>query len=165
MTHVIARHIQQSLEPVAFVVAQYLNDLSDSELFVRPHPGMNHIAWQLGHLILSEHDHINAVTGDRMPPLPGGFREQHARTAANTDDRSCFCTKDGYVRLMREQRSAALTLLAGMSDAELMQPSPQSLGYLGATVGCVFASQSLHWMMHAGQWAVVRRMLGRSPLF
>jgi hypothetical protein len=29
----------------------------------------------------------------------------------------------------------------------------------------VFSMQGSHWMMHAGQWAVLRRKLGRPPLF
>jgi hypothetical protein len=32
-------------------------------------------------------------------------------------------------------------------------------------VGDVFSMQGGHLLMHAGQWAVVRRKLGRKPLF
>ena len=34
-----------------------------------------------------------------------------------------------------------------------------------ATVRAMFSGQGMHWMMHAGQWAVVRRKLGRKRLF
>ena len=161
----IAEHITASLEPVRSVVQAYLADLTDADLLVRPAAGMNHIAWQLGHLIASENTHISLVTGSRMPSLPPEFRERHSRATASEDNAAAFCTKADYLNLMNEQRSATLKLLADLSDDELMQPAPESIGYLGATVGCVFASQSMHWMMHAGQWAVVRRILGRVPLF
>ncbi len=36
------------------ITAMYLADLSDEDILVRPVPGANHIAWQLGHLIHSE---------------------------------------------------------------------------------------------------------------
>ena len=29
----------------------------------------------------------------------------------------------------------------------------------------MLALAGTHWLMHAGQWAVVRRQLGRPPLF
>ena len=33
------------------------------------------------------------------------------------------------------------------------------------SVGAAFSMQGGHWLMHAGQWAVVRRQLGREPIF
>ena len=33
-----------------FVLNEYLKDMSDTDLLIRPVPGANHIAWQLGHL-------------------------------------------------------------------------------------------------------------------
>ena len=43
-------------------VAALLNaDLSDADLLVRPAPSANHIAWQLGHLIASERNLVEAA--------------------------------------------------------------------------------------------------------
>ena len=161
----IAAHIKASLELPNMVVQSYLEDLSDEELFVRPLDNMNHIAWQLGHLIAGENFHINHVAPNSMPTLPDGFAEKHTKETSASDDRSAFYTKSEYLRLMGEQRGGTLAALAGLSDDELMQPSPEPISYFGPTVGSVFAGESAHWMMHAGQWAVVRRKLGRSPLF
>lgn len=66
---------------------------------------------------------------------------------------------------MQEQRQGTLDVLEGLTDAELMRASPESVRYLGPTIGSVFAGESTHWMMHAGQWAVIRRKLGKPPLF
>jgi len=33
------------------------------------------------------------------------------------------------------------------------------------TIGAMFSMHGTHYVMHAGQWAVVRRQLGRKPLF
>ena len=161
----VALHLRQSLELPAFIVKAFLQDLSDDELFVRPASGMNHIAWQLGHLLCSENSHINLVTASQMPPLPAGFAEQHAHRTTGIDDPGSFRTKNEYLALIGEQRSATLQLLTGLSDTELQEPSPASIGYLGPTVACVFSGTATHWMMHAGQWSVVRRKLGRQPLF
>ena len=37
-----------------------VSDLSDADLLVRPVPQANHIAWQLGHLILQECESIGS---------------------------------------------------------------------------------------------------------
>ncbi len=161
----LAIHLRQSLELPAFIVDAFLQDLSDDELFVRPSAGMNHIAWQLGHLIVSENSHINLVTDGLMPLLPEGFARQHCSETTAIDDPASFRTKHQYLALMAEQRLATRGQLAGLSDDSLKLPSPESIRYLGPTVACVFSGTATHWMMHAGQWSVVRRRLGRPLLF
>ncbi|WP_299460516.1 DinB family protein [uncultured Gimesia sp.] len=161
----LAEHIKVTLELPALVVKSYLEDLTDEELFVRPAEKMNHIAWQLGHLILSEHFHVTQVAPDSMPRLPDGFKECYTRETAASDQPADFHTKAEYLQLMQEQRQGTLDVLSKLSDQELMQPAPEAVRYLGSTTGCVFAGESTHWMMHAGQWAVVRRKLGKPPLF
>lgn len=161
----IASHIASSLELPGFIVRSYLEDLTDGDLLVRPLENMNHIAWQLGHLIAGENFHINEVYPDSMPPLPEGFRDRHSKETAASEDRSLFLTKSEYLELMEQQRAGTLAVLKELSAEELLKPSPESIRYFGPTIGSVFAGESAHWMMHAGQWAVVRRKLGRPPLF
>jgi DinB family protein len=147
------------------VVDAYLADLTDAEILVRPVPGTNHIAWQLGHLISAEHDMMEAVRPKSMPELPSGFREKHKKETATSDDPKAFFTKAQYVEAVNKQRAGTLALLETMSDAELDQPAPEALKSFLKTVGEAFTMQGTHWVMHAGQWAVVRRKLGRPPLF
>ncbi|MCA9117574.1 MAG: DinB family protein [Planctomycetaceae bacterium] len=161
----IAAHIRDTLELPTMIVNAYLGDLTDDDLFIRPAENMNHIAWQLGHLIAGEKFHIEQLVPGSMPALPDGFREQHSAATFATDDRAGFRTKQEYLRLMQEQREGTLAVLDSMSDARLQADSPETLRYFGPTVGSVFSGEATHWMMHAGQWAVVRRMLGRPPLF
>jgi hypothetical protein len=157
--------IRASYEMPSQVIHGYLDDLTDDELLVRPLENMNHIAWQLGHLISGENFHISNVKPDSMPPLPDGFQERHSKEMASSNDRSQFCTKAEYLDLMRQQRQAALAVLDNLTEEQLAAPAPAAVSYLGPTVSAVFTSESNHWMMHAGQWAVVRRKLGKPPLF
>lgn len=161
----IATHIASSLELPSMVVRNYLDDLTDDDLFVRPLQNMNHIAWQFGHLIAGENFHINQLFPDSMPSLPDDFADHHSKETSSSDDRSLFMAKAAYLVLMEEQRAGTMSILAGLSDEELSKPSPESISYFGPTVGSVFAGESSHWMMHAGQWAVIRRKLGKPPLF
>jgi hypothetical protein len=147
------------------IVEGYLADLSDADLLVRPVPGTNHIAWQLGHLIAGEHMMIEGIKPKSMPPLPEGFREKHGKQTAGSDDPKAFLTKAQYLEAMKSQRAGTLAALDSMSDADLDVPSPESFRQFAKTVGDVFAMQGTHWVMHAGQWAIIRRKLGRPPLF
>ena len=161
----IAEQIKAELQLPTFVTKTYLQDLTDDNLLMRPHEKANHIAWQLGHLIASEHNLNNMVCPDSMPALPEGFAEKHGKETATSDDKSDFCTKDEYLQAMDEQRAGTLALLDKLSDEELQKPSPEKLQQFGGTVGAVIAGQSAHWMMHAGQWVIVRRQLGKEAMF
>ena len=161
----IADHIKTELKLPATVVQSYLQDLTDEQLFIRPHEQANHLAWQLGHLIASEHTLNNMVCPDSMPALPEGFADKHGKDTAASDDPSGFCTKAEYLAAMEEQRAGTLALLDRLSDEDLQQPAPEPIQQFGATVGAVIAGQSAHWMMHAGQWVILRRQLGKEAMF
>lgn len=147
------------------IVKSYLADLSDEEMLARPVPGINHIAWQMGHLIAAERYMVEQVKPGSMPPLPEGFAERHTNETAGSDDPSKFLKKDEYLKLADEQRAATLAVLDSLSDEELDRPAPESVQRIAPTVAAVFSMQPVHWLMHAGQWAVTRRKLGRPPLF
>ena len=143
----------------------YLADLTDEEILVRPTAGANHMAWQLGHLISSENGMVNAVCPGSMPPLPEGFAAKHKKETAGSDDPTAFLTKAEYLTLMQEQRAGTMRALESLADDDLDKPAPEQLKNFAPTVAAVFSMQPVHWLMHAGQWAVTRRKLGRPPLF
>lgn len=161
----ISEHIKDTLGLPTSVVQGYISDLTDDELMMRPHESANHIAWQLGHLITAEHNLNNMVAPGSMPDLPAGFAEKHSKDKASSNNKDDFCSKDEYLDAMNVQRAGTLALLDRMSDEDLQQPGPEQARQLGATAGAVIAGQSAHWMMHAGQWVIVRRQLGKAPLF
>src|SRR5687767_156982 len=100
--------IRNVIRSTDFIVKAYLDDLSDAELLVRPVPGANHIAWQLGHLIASEHEMIEATHPGSMSPLPPGFKEKYTAETSKLDDPKAFHTKGEYLKLMDEQRAGTL---------------------------------------------------------
>lgn len=157
--------IKTCIDMGKMITDAYLSDLTDADLLKRPCPGINHIAWQLGHLISSEHAMVQAVAPGKMPPLPAGFNERHAKEAAQSDNPDDFLKKDDYIRIMNEQREGTLKALAEASDADLDLPVPAPFNSFLANAGALFSMQGSHWIMHHGQWAVIRRILGRPPLF
>ena len=71
--------LKESMDSPTMIAKAYLEDLSDADLLIRPVEGANHIAWQLGHLISSEHNMIEMVCPGSMPALPDGFAENTRR--------------------------------------------------------------------------------------
>jgi len=154
--------IKLSIDSGRMISIGYLEDLTDQELFHRPAKGANHINWQLGHLIQSENEMTNIVAPGAMPPLPAGFAEKYSKDTAVSDDPKSFLKKAELLKVFEEQRAGTLKALEKVSEADLDKPT--GVGY-APTVGAMFAMQGPHWVMHAGQWAVIRRQLGRKPLY
>lgn len=140
----------------------YVEDLSDDDLMQRPHPKCNHIKWQLGHLIAGEHEMVEIVAPGSMPKLPDGFAARYTKETAGSDDPAKFDSKADLLKQFEAQRAGTLAALAKASDADFDKAT--GVPY-APTVGAMYELQGSHWVMHAGQWAVVRRMLGRPPLF
>lgn len=157
--------IRLGLDTSNMICQGYLKDLTDAELFVRAVPGINHIAWQLGHLLVSENDMVETACPGSMPPLPAGFAEKYTKETSTLDTPSAFHSKSVYMNAYEEQRSGTLKALEKLSDADLDRPAPEKYRQWLKSLGDLFSMQGSHWLMHAGQWAVLRRKLGRPPLF
>jgi hypothetical protein len=142
------------------VLTKYVGDLSDADLLTRP-TGCNHLAWQLGHLIAAESQLINGVCPGKGGALPAGFAERHAKDKTGLDDPKQFNTKQEYLDLFEQVRAATLKALAELPEEQFDAPSPEHFRKMFPTVGAVFTLIGSHPLMHAGQFAVARRMLGK----
>lgn len=145
------------------MLASYLSDLSDADLLVRPVPGANHIAWQLGHLITAERGMGAQIPGAVYPELPAGFAERHTKETASKD--AGFGTKAEYLDLFNKVRQATIDAVAKLSDADLDKPTEGRMAQMVPTVAALIGLNSDHVQMHGGQFSVVRRKLGKPVLF
>jgi len=157
--------VKLAMDSGQMIGMSYIDDLSDDDMMHRPHADCNHIKWQVGHLIASENQILNGVLPGTMPDLPAGFQEKYTKDTAASDDASAFDSKEELLRVHGEQRAVAEAKLDSMSDDDLSQEGPDEMKGYAPTVGAAFNLLGGHWLMHAGQWAVIRRQLGRPPLF
>ncbi len=157
--------VRSALTAADFQVQCYLGDITPQEMFVRPFPDANHIAWSLGHLISAEHRLAEAALPGSMPKLPDGFMERHTKDTAAKDDPSAFLTKDEYLAIAKEIRAGTLAALDKISDAELDKPVTGRVPPFVKRAGDCFVLIGSHWSLHAGQWALIRRKLGRARQF
>jgi uncharacterized damage-inducible protein DinB len=156
--------IRASMDVCQYVLSTYVSDLSDADLMRRPDSGCNHLAWQLGHLISSEVSLLESICPGKGPQLPEGFAEQHSKEARQDDAAAAFRKKQEYLDLYQQVRQATLSALESLPDEQLDAPSPESFRQFMPTVGHMFTLIATHPLMHAGQFAVVRRQLGKPIL-
>jgi hypothetical protein len=148
------------------MVSMYLSDLSDADLLVRPAPSANHIAWQLGHVIAAEPALVRMALPDAAyPDLPAGFAEQHTKETAAAESPRGFKTRAEYLDVFKKVRDATLANLGKLSDADLDRPTEGKMAQFAPTLGAMLLLVSNHTLMHAGQFTVVRRKLGKPVLF
>jgi len=153
--------IKNSIQTADMVCGAYLGDLNDEELMQRPHPECNHINWQVGHLIASDFGMINGCIPGLVPELPEGFAERYTKETTSNNDSAAFCSKDELMSISTAQRAAVVAKLDDLTEADLDKLAPESMREYAPTVGAALNMLGGHWMMHAGQWVVVRRNLGR----
>jgi hypothetical protein len=96
--------------------------------------------------------------------LPEGFAEAHSKEQTGNDDPSAFQSKKEYQSLHEQVRSATLAALDAYPASDLDKPAPESFRSFCPTMGDMFVLIATHPMMHAGQFAVVRRQLGKPIL-
>lgn len=154
--------LKAALDQNHWVLTHYLSDLTDADLLVRPVPGANHAAWQLGHLITAECMFCQQF-GGTPPSLPAGFAELHGKEGANKDQG--FATKTEYLDLFKKARAATLAALETLTEADLDKPSTGNIAQVAPTLGKLLVLTAGHELMHAGQFTVLRRKLGKPVLF
>jgi hypothetical protein len=153
--------IQRTLGMSESITKAYLADLTAADLLIRPVPGQNHIAWQLGHLLLSEQYFLDGIKPGSSPKLPPGFEVGHGRESTKLDDPSKYHSPEEYLNLRTAQREATRKVLAELDETAIDAPSPEGLQKAAPTVGGIFLLIGNHDLMHVGQFVSVRRKLDK----
>jgi hypothetical protein len=147
------------------MIQSTLADFSDAEMFIRPCPGANHTAWQLGHLIASEVWMLSGCNASGLPALPAGFADKFTPKTASIDDPAAFAPKAQLLDLLAKVRAASIQWVNTLTPADMSKPGPEKMRGLCPTVGHVALLLPDHVAMHMGQMQVVRRKLGKPILF
>ena len=67
-------------------------------------------------------------------------------------------SKEELMAAYQAQRAATLAALDKQTADDFDKPS--GVDY-APTVGAMFAMQGAHWLMHCGQWVIIRRLNGK----
>ena len=148
-----------------FMVDKYLADLTQSELLTRPAPDANHIAWQLGHLISAETRLIEAAAPGSMPACPTVFTKGIPKIRPRAITRPIFSLRKSTSSLPNPCGQRRSKRLDAQSESDLDRPVTGRLPPWIKCAGDCFVTAAGHWVLHAGQWVVLRRKLGRERQF
>ena len=142
-----------------------LADFSDEDMLVRPCPGANHAAWQVGHLISAETRMVNGVTPGAAAELPAGFDTKFSKETSGVDDPSQFPGKKALLDQLAKTRAGSIAWVRTLTPADLDKPAPERMQRMCPTVGHLIGLMMGHMSMHMGQLQVIRRKLGKPILF
>lgn len=149
--------IRHTLGMADHLLGAYTGDLTNEEIFLQPVSGMNHIAWQIGHLITSERDMAEMIKPGSSPALPEGFAEVHSRTDTKGTSPDQFLTKEAYLELYKAQRAATNAILDSISDEGLATATKDGYAQIAPNFAALLNLIGQHYLMHLGQFVAVRR--------
>src|SRR5262245_51795255 len=143
----------------------YLSDLSDEDIQLRPVPGANNIAWQMGHMVIGEAFLLKDLPGATYPELPASFKDQYNNDSAKSAPPAGYLKKSEYLEVFNKFRSASIANVDRLSDADLDKPTQGSMAKFAPKLVDLVILVANHVLMHAGQFTVVRRALNKPVLF
>lgn len=157
----ISEFFAESLAGNAGLLKMTLGDFTDAELLVRPCEGANHIAWQLGHLIVAEASMVEAVAPGKGGQVPENYKAIFSKENASSNDSSLFPKKAELLATFDLVRSASIEWAKGLQAEDLPKPGPERMRAFIPTVGALARILLEHTAIHVGQFQVTRRKLNK----
>ena len=157
----------ERLQNVRGFTSDFLEGLSDEEWLWQPSGVETHIAWQVGHMAISQYalclQQVRGTRPEDATYLPKRLKKGYGKGStplAGPDPELPLATLrqafDDVHRHVYEE-------LGGYSEEQLDEPVEQAHRMFRTKLGSAeFAVQ--HDFVHAGQIALLRRLMGKEPL-
>lgn len=143
----------------------FTSDLSDTEYFRSPCPGGNHVAWNVGHIAVSE-DSITAQLTGGKPVIAESVTALFKGGSTCFDDASKYPSRKEIDALFGDSRSRTVEALLSYDVSKWNDPSPGNwLKSPFPTLGSLWGLQGTHQFWHLGQITTCRQALGKKRLF
>jgi len=158
--------LQGALGQITFA-RRYVLEMLDStphELWFQIPPGLStHIAWQIGHLTVSQYGLLMFRVRGRQPEdlllMPSKFRKAYARASTPNPDPTEQPTATELLDHFSRVHERALSELATVDPRQLSDPVDMPYAAYPTKLGAILFCP-MHEMLHAGQIGVIRRALG-----
>ena len=146
---------------------QFLKDCSDAEWYWSPPQFTTHLAWQVGHLAVAQYNlclrRVRGRTKADESLISDAYIEAYklgSKPAAEPENNPPL---DEIRQVFGAVHQQTLDELAGRSDAEMDELLAESHPRFKTKIDAVEWSAQ-HEMVHAGQIAMLRRLMGKPPL-
>ena len=125
------------------------------------------IAWQIGHLAVSQYGLLMFRIRGRRPEdlelIPGRFRKAYSRQSTPSADPSTQLSAEQLLGRMNEVFDQAMSELGGVTPDVLLEPVDMPYAAFPIKLGAILFCP-LHEHIHAGQIGLLRRALGLPPI-
>lgn len=126
-----------------------------------------HVAWQVGHLTVSQYGllmfRIRGRHPDDLELIPSRFRKTYSRQSTPSPEVSKQPSADELIDRMEQVYERSLRELANLQPDVLLQPVDMPYAAFPIKLGAILFCP-LHEHIHAGQIGLVRRALGLQPV-
>lgn len=140
-----------------------LLDATPRELWYEMPAGLpTHIAWQVGHLAVSQYGllmfRIRGRSTEDLELIPGAFRKSYSRSSKPKLDPSNQMSADDLVERLHTVHDLAMKELADVNPEVLLDPVDMPYAAYPNKLGAILFCP-LHEQIHCGQIGVLRRAL------
>jgi len=146
---------------------QLLDATPDPDWFTMPAGLPTHIAWQVGHLAVSQYGllmfRIRGRSPDDLELIPSKFRKAYGRSSAPNPDASKQPSPDELRQRLERVFDAGLDELSRITAGVLLEPVDMPYAAYPNKLGAILFCP-LHEHIHAGQIGLIRRALGLEPV-
>lgn len=166
----VLRSRDQSLEQIVWARSyslQLIHSVPEDLWYVRPAGLDTHLAWQVGHLAVSQYGLMLFRQRGRLPGdlkiLPGWLRKQFGRGTTPSRGSEGMPSREELLEKLHVINDRALEEVPELTSDQLTEPTEMPYtAYpikLGALLFC-----PIHEAIHAGQIGILRRAHGLEPL-
>ncbi len=152
--------LRHQARTVREVVRVNIDGLTHEESLIQPHPGGNCLNWVLGHLLWVYVGALQLL--GQEPVMEEGAVKRYARGSAPLRD-PAEAVEFRELKAKWDQASERIDAgLAGLSSETLNRPAPFIPGNdPDETIRSLLSAISFHQAYHAGQTAILRRIVGK----
>ena len=125
------------------------------------------IAWQVGHLTVSQYGllmfRLRGRQDEDLDLIPSKFRKTYTRSSTPSDDPAKQLTCDELIERMAAIHQRSMEVLQSVDPNVLLEPIDMPYAMFPIKLGAVLFCP-LHEHIHAGQIGVIRRAMGLDPV-
>lgn len=126
-----------------------------------------HVAWQVGHLTVSQYGlcmfRIRGRSPEDLDLIPSPFRKAYSRSSTPKADAGSQPSPQELLERMARVHELAMGELAEVDPAVLLEPVDMPFAAYPTKLGAILFCP-LHEQIHAGQIGLLRRALGLEPV-
>lgn len=148
-------------------IKDFTKDLTADEWFWSPAEFTTHIAWQVGHLAVSEYNlclrRVRGRTKEDETLIPDAFIEHFKLGSQPVVGAASYPPLEEIQRVCDAVHAQALKELAALTDEDLNVPVAEPHPVFKTKLGAVDYASG-HEMVHNGQIGLLRRLMGKPAL-